>query len=94
MKAIETLEATAEEEIDDEELDDTDPIDPVDDLTVSTAGLTESSDLVPAELSMPEQPQSLPAVPSTSPTVRPILNMPTSEDYAAMMRDTITAPVS
>ena len=85
MKAIKT----SEEEIDDEELDDTDPIDPVDDLTVSTAGFTESSDLVPANY-----PCQSNLSPSTSPTVRPILNMPTSEDYEAMMRDTITALVS
>lgn len=91
MKALETLETTPEDEIlstgeDDEVLQDTDQME---DLTVSTFGLKESSDIV---LETPEVlpiPQGTEQHPSPSTQTRTVLKIPTSEDYEAMMRNTI-----
>lgn len=95
MKAIETLETTPEDEIintgeDDELLQDTDQID---DLTVSTVGLKESSDFVletPVVLQV-SQGAEQPHLSSSTQTqaVGPVLKIPTPEDYKAMMMGTV-----
>ena len=94
MKAIETLEIHPEEETidtgEDDEFEDTDQID---DLTVSTVGLKESSDIVletPRVLSMPHGVElPLPSSSTENQVMRPVLRIPTSEDYEALMKDTI-----
>lgn len=93
MKTIETLQTNEEEDetiniTEDDELGlDTDQID---DLTVSTFGLKESSEILLETPTVPSMPQGeeLPEPPSTQ-TVKPIIPIPTSEDYEAMWREAI-----
>jgi hypothetical protein len=91
-KTIETLETTPEEEMinteeDDELLQETDQID---DLTISTVGLEESSDIVldiPTDLQMPQgAKQPDPSLSTQTQAVEPILQIPT---YDEIRRDTV-----
>jgi hypothetical protein len=94
MKAIETLETTPEDDIidtgeDDEVLQDTDQID---DLTVSTEGLKESSDFVleaPVVLPMPQGVEPPHLLSSETQAGRPIAEIPMPEVDDSMIRDTV-----
>lgn len=96
MKAIESMETTEDESTIEDEVEAIPDTDQIDDLTVSTAGLRESADLVLEVPVLPLQHQD--EYPHSSSTrkepKKPKLRIPTKQEYEEMMLDTLNRPTS